>query len=944
MALPGVKSTNISDRIAVSDTLIVNGMGSTGLQRFDDLALQLAASGPISGLGNVRLIYETRAQIIDAPAPETGTGAWVVNDPIAALNGIYRYIGTGWKRVADLPYSFIRAADDGTGSVNAIKASSSLPITDSALIVVKINSTNTDSHVTIAFNDDAPLVVRTASDANVTPGGLPAGTILLGFRNSGFFRLLSDQASAAILAAANAAKDAAIAARDLAAGFAADIVAQGNVPIYGTRNGLEALIIPAGTNTIRTNGFHGAGLGGAGVYRRVDSEPAHSRKVRSADRYMPSGIVNATHGGWWELVVGKDGINLLQLGAILTSLISVMPTYDAKDAFAKAHEFTGVVNVPAGEFTVDPQVNFNSTKICGLSRDLTKFVATAVSNAPTFWGLSSNIAYSGFTMQIDPAAIGEHDGLYSTGITIGRYFHAAAYPSIRGVLIHDVVVIRPAGALLKVNSFTVIGDVADVTFTDCKVVGGLGGIVCHWGAREVSTYGLPITQTFHPHNILIENFEAEGTESWGIFISACYNVTVRNYRFKDCMMSFCAVPGDVGNRFATAAEKKLILSGINVDGCYGNLIPSTTILGASPIMWRGTGNYEGYWVRTPYKNCSMKNVFVSTVGITTAAAVFWVRDAAGIAASLDIENVHILTDSAQTKAYDFSFSTGVRTSSLKTNAFNGGSVTACKDIKLDVSFGDPVATTTATSNAGLAISGARYTKTLTAAIAVGATSLSFDSGMPIRLFAGDIIRHSSDPSKYAVIMDDYVPTSATTLTIAPTTWSASSGDSFYVDWQVEADISGRLDGYPTLIAGRSTTSRHISRLAVRGVEFLRGGRYDLSISNAQFLTIKGCRFAKGGTRYAALAQASACIDLEAVGGYRITENDLGTDSLHYYRAINYRDGNCYNGAVNDNFIGPTVIAPISGVAQSGSYASPDRTNRHENNRLMSGGDATFVAA
>lgn len=49
--------------------------------------------------------------------------------------------------------------------------------------------------------------------------------------------------------------DRATEAADLAAGYASDAVSQGNVPIYGTVQGLHALTIPAGITAIRLNGY-----------------------------------------------------------------------------------------------------------------------------------------------------------------------------------------------------------------------------------------------------------------------------------------------------------------------------------------------------------------------------------------------------------------------------------------------------------------------------------------------------------------------------------------------------------------------------------------------------------------------------------------------------------------------------------------------------------------
>src|SRR5690606_11719918 len=115
-------------------------------------------------------------------------------------------------------------------------------------------------------------------------------------------RLLVEEAQQ-VLAQTIAARDAAQSAKDIAEGYASDAVSQGNVPIYATRVGVEGIEIPVGINAIRTNGFASAGDGGAALYKKVDSEPSHAGKVKSAD------------GAWWEIVPDGGKINPLQLGA-----------------------------------------------------------------------------------------------------------------------------------------------------------------------------------------------------------------------------------------------------------------------------------------------------------------------------------------------------------------------------------------------------------------------------------------------------------------------------------------------------------------------------------------------------------------------------------------------------------------------------------------------------
>ncbi|WP_171519826.1 hypothetical protein [Ensifer canadensis] len=148
--------------------------------------------------------------------------AWVMGDATVANNGIYRKIGasgTGsWTRMGDLPFSFIIASDVGAGTADAIHATTSMPVSSSALVWTNIFEANTSSPVTISFNSGAPLTIKTNSGNDVVAGGLVAGMIVMGIVSGSTFRLVSDQASAAIVAAAEAAQVAAEAAAAAAQG------------------------------------------------------------------------------------------------------------------------------------------------------------------------------------------------------------------------------------------------------------------------------------------------------------------------------------------------------------------------------------------------------------------------------------------------------------------------------------------------------------------------------------------------------------------------------------------------------------------------------------------------------------------------------------------------------------------------------------------------------
>lgn len=71
----------------------------------------------------------------------------------------------------------------------------------------------------------------------------------------------------------------------------------------------EAVDLFGGTKTITLSGRSVAGdCGTSALFKRVDSEPSHTAKFRSADRYISDGTESASNGGWWEKVIDGDGI------------------------------------------------------------------------------------------------------------------------------------------------------------------------------------------------------------------------------------------------------------------------------------------------------------------------------------------------------------------------------------------------------------------------------------------------------------------------------------------------------------------------------------------------------------------------------------------------------------------------------------------------------------
>lgn len=177
------------------------------------------------------LIRNSQANLSTITTPAAGAMAWVIGDATVANNGVYENTGTSgspvWTRRADLPYGYIYAINVGAGTADAIEVTTAIPIPTAdgaAEITVPIVATNTSETVTLSINGETPLPVKTQAGNDPSIGGL-TGFIKV-IRLNSTYRMLSDQASAAVLAGAEAAAAAALADADRAEAAAASVVAR----------------------------------------------------------------------------------------------------------------------------------------------------------------------------------------------------------------------------------------------------------------------------------------------------------------------------------------------------------------------------------------------------------------------------------------------------------------------------------------------------------------------------------------------------------------------------------------------------------------------------------------------------------------------------------------------------------------------------------------------
>ncbi|HEX5940500.1 MAG TPA: hypothetical protein VFZ12_09080 [Dehalococcoidia bacterium] len=152
-------------------------------------------------------VFTKLGQLIAAPVDENGNPrAFSPQDFQVWMTEVERFLvglGLGDLGPEDLPAYWAYATDAGAGTPNAIQATTPFPITEAVLVIMNIATTNGPGPTTVQFNGAGPVyTIKTNSGNDPVEGGLPEGMLVAGRVSGSTFRLVSDQASAAVLAQA----------------------------------------------------------------------------------------------------------------------------------------------------------------------------------------------------------------------------------------------------------------------------------------------------------------------------------------------------------------------------------------------------------------------------------------------------------------------------------------------------------------------------------------------------------------------------------------------------------------------------------------------------------------------------------------------------------------------------------------------------------------------
>ncbi len=404
----------------------------------------------------------------------------------------------------------------------------------------------------IAQENTGPVTINgkpllTNSGNEIAGGGLVAGGIYLFLDDGTNYRLVSDQASAAIVAAAEHAAGVAVTAASDAedAKLAAESAAGANLSNADSVAAAEATNVPTPVNYIRTAGHAAPGDGGAALYRRALTEPSHAGKFQSAD------------GAWWELA--ENTVHIAMLGgfpgaAPSTNRLAAQAMYDLLRLRGGGTAVWG-----EGVYEVDfagTRGDFNTCVLITAPRCWTRGAGKGVTVIKAATGADATVLRSAFA-GVDGIAADEY--MHVSDLTIDGNWDEQTWAGPTGL---------EGDGIYDQNGLSIF--VADKVLIERVAI------------QNVAQDGLTVGTS---GNVEFSDIDCENTGKGGVTAFACQKVTRRNVRSKNPNSSPDPVTkpiyatssthygaiSDMGPASAPmAAKQKVIATGDRADGgLYG---------------------------------------------------------------------------------------------------------------------------------------------------------------------------------------------------------------------------------------------------------------------------------------------------------------------------------------------------------------------------------------
>ncbi|MEY9196645.1 hypothetical protein ABIA16_001761 [Sinorhizobium fredii] len=867
------------------------------------------------------IIFETKAAMDAALTYAANQQAWVMGDATVANNGVYQKIGasgTGsWARRGDLPYPFIPATDVGAGTPNAIQATTSIPVSSSALIWVKLFEPNNASPVTISFNGGAALTIKTNTGIDPAAGGL-AG-VLLGRIDGLTFRLASDQASAALVAQAEAAAAAAVAAAS-------------SIATYATR-AAAALANLSGVSEVTVARWSSTSRYAPQRYQKVASEPLHSAKFQSAD------------GAWWEIYGWM--INIHAIGA--------MGDGSASDtaAFLLAGSFTQKVFIvpnTGSSYVVNGTIPINC-HLLGLAKPtiaLTTAGGVDANGDKGFW-LKSGSSIKNFRIERTPTA-GAISGEFNNAIVIGEY--ATSGTSYANIEVDNVDLVGIEGGIGRRSIMGIYGNARDTKISNMRIVGLVSyGMMIHWGGNfdpALPDTGV-VTQSWHPRRITIENVLCDSFQPdaglGGIYLSGAHDITVSRVAVHNCRVPFTVAAGDVGALVAQGESANAVCKNIRFENCTAKNYDTAGMIigGVSGTRAGSIWNAINEDVSVVVDGLTIERGPLSTAGRALDFRMFQ---------NIDVKGLNI--------AHQSDMYSDILTPAVFIQACNSVKIGGYTNVPFahEVAGGTNIAIDTEDyclrSDYDAACIGTRLTgqsgaHTLGADLALNATTVTL-TDLDFDVVAGSTITVGGS----TMTITAAAASSATpiVLSITPSLVAAASGAAATIDKATKnIDIKGFADRFQYGVYLINSSGGHAENVTI-SKRFFRSGLHDIYGRAARGVKVVNCAFYESGQTDVSscnnIRLIDACTDV-SIEGSTFEDNESGATKVRHNIYL-FGDavgcsirGNAFHRAqtsavnkfapsvatdidhnIGDNWYGPLLAGRISGTSGIATASLGDR--------------------
>lgn len=512
----------------------------------------------------------------------------------------------------------------------------------------------------------------------------------------------------------------------------------------------------------------------------------------------------------------NDTISIKDFGAIGDGIT------DDSAALHNAAASGRSIYFPPGTYKGSPLVFAENTKFLGESPETVTLDIPTLNTQITIWIKNSGCSIENINVKVNMSASGS-GGTNGTICTVGL---GTAIQSPQ-TLVKNTIIRNVTGTNygLACNAFTVIGNVEDITIENVMGDGFAQGIVCHWGSNR--NPDLSFIEQYYPHDIRLLNNQFFNLDSYGVFITGCYNVKLSNLFLQSCGSVVAVVPGDGIGDAGTASTK--ILNNIAISHIYAE-----NITNANAIFFDGEGlePISGEYGRADYRNVHMSDVCIRASNVI-AASVAKIEDAS----NLSIDNLYIDSPNVAATGLEVRRSSNISVKNYSTNAAKGVYVDRSKNITIDASNIKNNSGSTTTN--GIEVIGSKYSTTLASALNASDTTIVLSGSFPIRAYPGDKIRISGTTS--FVVVSSYAVNGDTTINILPSTVSALIGASVYLDARVDNFLCNEcvVDGYNYNITDINTSSDTITNISVKNSKFVNAITSNISFTRANNRNISG---------------------------------------------------------------------------------------------------------